>query len=32
MPGANPSLRFPFHQARHLTILRRRAAIAGEAV
>jgi hypothetical protein len=32
MPGINRSLRFPFHQARRLTVIRRRAAIAGEAL
>jgi hypothetical protein len=32
MPGINSSLHFPFHQVRRLTVIRRRAAIAGEAV
>jgi hypothetical protein len=32
MPGINSSLRFPFHQARRRTVIRRRAATAGEAV
>jgi hypothetical protein len=32
MPGANPYLYSPFHQVPRLTVIRRRAAIAGEVV